>query len=52
MGKNIDELAAAERREYQRKWRADNRDRVKKHQSDYWKRRAAKKLQGRDEGGK
>jgi hypothetical protein len=42
--KTIDELAKKERAEYFRKWRAANKDKVKKHAEDYWKRRAAQKL--------
>jgi len=40
----IDELAKAERREYFRKWRADNPDKVKQHNSNYWRKRAEKRL--------
>lgn len=36
----IEEMAMQERREYMRKWRANNKERIKKHQSDYWKRKA------------
>jgi hypothetical protein len=42
--KIIAETAAEERREYMRKWRAANKDKVKKHTDDYWKRRAEMKL--------
>ncbi|MCL2366659.1 MAG: phosphatase [Oscillospiraceae bacterium] len=41
---NLEEMAAIERREYQRKWRSENPDRVRKHTADYWRRKAAKKL--------
>ena len=44
MPSNIDEQVKAERREYQRKWRAANPDKTKKHQEDYWRRRAERKL--------
>ena len=40
----LDDLAVQERREYQRKWRAANKEKVRKHNADYWKNRAAKKL--------
>lgn len=42
--KSIDELAAEGRREYYRKWRAANKDKVKIHNSNYWKRKAEKRL--------
>ena len=50
--RNIREAAAAERREYMRKWRAENRDKVRKHTDDYWMRRAEKRLaaQEKDNG--
>lgn len=47
MEKSLDELAMEERREYFRKWRAANKDKVKKHNADYWKRRAEQKLKER-----
>lgn len=40
----IEQLAKAERLEYLRQWRAKNRDRVKLHNANYWKRRAERKL--------
>ena len=44
MKTQIDETIAEERREYFRKWRAANKEKVKKHNADYWRRRAEKKL--------
>ena len=41
--KKLDELIADERRAYYREWRAKNKDKVKKHNADYWKRRAEKR---------
>lgn len=49
MGKKVDisnlpseERAAIEaRREYQRQWRAANRDRVRVHNERYWKKKGA-----------
>jgi len=38
--KTIEQLAAEQRRAYQKKWRAANKEKTKKHQADYWKRRA------------
>jgi hypothetical protein len=40
----INDSSAAElRREYYRKWRAQNPDKVKKYNSEYWRRKAAKR---------
>ena len=39
------EAAIHERRAYQRAWRAKNRDRVRKYNTDYWERRATRKRQ-------
>lgn len=41
---NIEELARQERQEYYRKWRAENKDSVKKYNADYWRRRAERKI--------
>ena len=41
---NLDELAKAKQRAYLREWRTKNRDKVKKHNEDYWKNRALKEL--------
>ena len=49
MKKKIEELAAEERREYFRQWRLANKEKVKKHSSDYWKRKAARKLAKQEE---
>ena len=40
----IDELARAERLEYHKKWRAANRDKVRQHNENYWRKRAERKL--------
>lgn len=41
---SAEERAAIEaRREYQRKWRAANRDRVRIHNERYWKKKGAEK---------
>jgi hypothetical protein len=42
--KNLSEVARAERLEYFKQWRAANKDKVKKHNQDYWRKRAEKKL--------
>lgn len=40
--KIVDEAAIVEaRREYYRKWRAANRDKVKQHNRNYWVKKAA-----------
>ena len=44
-GTNLDEIISAEKKEYYRKWRAKNRDKVKKHNEAYWKKKARQKLQ-------
>jgi len=41
---NTDVMIAKERREYMRQWRAANKDKVKKHNADYWRRRVERKL--------
>lgn len=57
MKKSIDELAAESRREYYRKWRAANKEKVKLQNANYWRRQAEKKLlenakEGEAENGK
>ena len=49
MKQTIEELAAKERKEYFRLWRAANKDKVKKHNATYWQRRAEKKLKEQGE---
>ena len=40
--KTVDESAIAEaRREYYRKWRAANKDKVRQHNHNYWAKKAA-----------
>lgn len=39
----LEERAAEERREYYRKWRAKNKDKVRENNRRYWERRVAKK---------
>ena len=41
---NIGELAAQERKEYFRTWRAANKEKTAKHRRNYWERRALTKL--------
>ena len=42
--KPIEELIKEERLSYFRKWRAANKDKVKQHNENYWKRKAEKRL--------
>ena len=48
--KALEQLSLEERREYFRKWRANNKDRVTKHNADYWKKRAEQRLKAEQEG--
>jgi len=41
---NLEELAAEARREYHRKWRAENKDKVKKNATNFWLRKAERLL--------
>lgn len=43
--KTIEELALEERRAYFREWRANNKDKVKKHNAAYWEKRAKRRLE-------
>lgn len=43
--KTIEELAREERKKYFKEWRANNKDKVKKHNATYWENRAKKNLQ-------
>lgn len=38
-GKTLTENAAEKRREYKRRWNAENRDKVKEHTRRYWERK-------------
>ena len=42
--KTIDEIAREERLAYFREWRANNKDKVKKHNQNFWKRKAEQRL--------
>jgi hypothetical protein len=44
MTKSIDELINEERRAYFKKWRSENRDKVKKHNARFWEKRVTQKL--------
>lgn len=41
---NIDELARTERLAYFKAWRAANKDKVKRHNDNYWRKKAESKL--------
>ena len=41
---SLNELISKERKEYFKEWRARNKDKVKKNNENYWKKRAEKKI--------
>lgn len=45
----LEEKARQERKAYMKKWRAENKDKVKKHQQTYWQRKAQKKADAEEE---
>ena len=45
MRQKIDDVAAEIRREYYRKWRAANKDRVRQHNANYWRKQAEKRME-------
>ena len=48
----LQEKAKELRREYYREWRRKNKDKVRQHQENYWKKKAKKELEqggGNDE---
>ena len=48
---NLEELARKERNEYFKNWRANNKENVKRHNQNYWIRKAEKKLQEQKKAG-
>ena len=48
--KHMKELIREEKTNYFKEWRAKNKDKVKKHNENYWKRRAEKRLQSETKG--
>lgn len=42
---NLEQLMVEERRAYFKEWRKNNKERVKQHNQNYWKRRVEKRLQ-------
>ena len=45
----LEELIIKEKREYFKKWRDANKEKVKKNNANYWKKRAENKLKERIE---
>jgi hypothetical protein len=43
--KSLAEQAAEKRREYKRKWNAENRDKCREHTRRYWKRKVLQEQQ-------
>lgn len=46
--KSVEEIAREERLAYFRKWRANNKDKVKKHNATYWEKRAKRIIAERE----
>ena len=46
--KSIEEIAREERLAYFREWRANNKDKVKKHNATYWEKRAKRIIAERE----
>ncbi len=42
--KQLEELAKEKQREYQRKWREENPDKVREYNKRYWRRKALEEL--------
>ena len=51
MNQEVEALAREERLNYFKDWRKRNPDKVKKHNSTYWRKKALKKLQSIEKGG-
>lgn len=48
----LEQMASEERKAYYKRWRAANKEKVKKHNEAYWKKRVMKKQENRKpEGG-
>ena len=43
--KKLEAAVQEEKREYFRQWRRNNPDKVKKHNENYWRKRAEKRLE-------
>ena len=46
--KSVEEIAREERLAYFREWRANNKDKVKKHNATYWEKRAKQRIAERE----
>lgn len=46
--KSVEEIAREERLAYFREWRANNKDKVKKHNATYWQKRAKRTIAERE----
>lgn len=46
--KTVEEIAREERLAYFREWRANNKDKVKKHNATYWEKRAKRIIAERE----
>ncbi len=47
--KSLERLVIEERRDYFRKWRAENPEKVKQHNANYWRKRALKRISNEKE---
>lgn len=47
--KELNEAVLNERRAYYRKWRKNNPDKVKRHNENYWRKRALQKAEPQDQ---
>lgn len=45
--KKLEAAAREEKREYFRQWRRNNPDKVRKHNENYWRKRAEKRLEAK-----
>jgi len=48
MKPELKEVAAELRREYMKKWRAANKDKIRKNTETYWLKKAEQTLKGKD----
>lgn len=46
----LEQAAILARREYQRKWRAANKDKVRESNRRYWEKRAQREMEAQNEG--
>lgn len=48
MKPTIEQIAIEERKAYFKKWRSENKEKVKKHNANYWIRRAERKIRNQE----